>query len=812
MSERRGVAFGNIPSVTVTRTGPGRIAPTPPLGFTRRGNIDLDPEDAITALSGVTPGYRNATRRADPSPGLARDVRDAITAVNPSLSVTITSAGQNAQTGRIGSTRHNTRDGAGPAIDVVVSKPDGSRVTMDTDPRTSAAIAEAMGAVGITGIGHYDWGFHFDRARPGKWGPDRTSATLNADFSTAFDRGQGLTLADIAEKHGTAEDLAALYSTPTPRARPDPDAPRTMGELRSIDPVPVARPDPGLPQTPDMGVNAATAAPMQTFEQARQALGGAPTAAPAPTGMDLGSRSIVAGRSPRSFNDPMGAAMASTAPSSLRSMDDPLGDAMMASPPSTVTSRPSPAAELGTYGSSAPSAPSRDFGAAFNMASPRGLEGVNAIAAAPAPPSMSQAQSLGQMMDVADFPGMAPSPVADPMAEALRGTPAPASPRDRPDPAPAAPNMSLADFGAGMPRGSPTLSLGPTEQMAQMMGMAGMPAPAAPVTAPAAPRERPSPPPTIAPATPRARPEMAPMVAPATPRARPEDVVEEVAAVAPPTVAPVDAPPETPPPAQMAPPPQPQPRPQPQPQPQPVAQPQPQPVAPQPAPAPAPQQRSVPTVAGLAPSINQSIQSAGLPAPPGNMAYGYSPATGIATVSPNAPESVQIAATGPGLFGAINRDTESQIGSRVEDTLGNFALGMTGARVGGFAGGMLGGLVGGPVGAALGAGVGALGGRAIARNAPSMDATGIPGVSPQDAITAGGRQPVSNLGPGVSYSDQRGLAGFFGNLFGRDDEETATAGTSRGISGGFGGFGGFGGGPAGGPGSTTESGSLGGMF
>jgi len=58
-------------------------------------------------------------------------------------------------------------------------------------------------------------------------------------------------------------------------------------------------------------------------------------------------------------------------------------------------------------------------------------------------------------------------------------------------------------------------------------------------------------------------------------------------------------------------------------------------------------------VTGLAPSVMDQLGAAGVGAPTGGYSYGYSPFGDYSMVHAGAPEYAQIAATGPGLFGAL---------------------------------------------------------------------------------------------------------------------------------------------------------------
>lgn len=330
----------------------------------------------------------------------------------------------------------------------------------------------------------------------------------------------------------------------------------------------------------------------------------------------------------------------------------------------------------------------------------------------------------------------------------------------------ARPNMESVNAVAAA-QASPAPSLGPTASLEQMMDVAQMPGPAPTVAAPTlGPQERIDQAFGVLGSTvaaPEETPEATPEVTPQTTQVTAQPAPQPTPA---PTPAPRPAPPPSPPP-QRAPPPAPP------------------PVAPpvqMPTPAPAVAGPiSQPTVTGLAPSVQADIAERGIEAPEG-MNLGYSPFGGVAAVSPNAPEAVQVAATGPGLFGALDRDTGTNIGTMAERGLAEAAVNQGASMIGSGIGAVGGGLVAGPPGAAVGGFLGGLLGRGVSSFA-DLDS-----LSPAAQAVA-----ASSL----SYSNP-------------DDDDPG-----GGVLGGFGGFSGFGGGGlsgVGGPGGTGEMGSLGGMF
>ena len=142
-----------------------------------------------------------------------------------------------------------------------------------------------------------------------------------------------------------------------------------------------------------------------------------------------------------------------------------------------------------------------------------------------------------------------------------------------------------------------------------------------------------------------------------------------------------------------------------------------------------------PTVPGLAPSAMSAVQDSGITAPPGS-ALGYSPSgNGVAAVYSGAPDYVQTAATGPGLFGAIDRDTGTGIGSFMEDRMAGLAAGHLTGNVGGAIGGMAGMALGGPVGGMVGGMVGGFLGGQVGAAIPNAGLVSIPGQPSQGAIS-----------------------------------------------------------------------------
>jgi hypothetical protein len=96
-------------------------------------------------------------------------------------------------------------------------------------------------------------------------------------------------------------------------------------------------------------------------------------------------------------------------------------------------------------------------------------------------------------------------------------------------------------------------------------------------------------------------------------------------------------------------------------------------------------------VTGLAPSVREQAEQMGVTSPAGSR-IGYSPTgTGFTSVYSHPDHYSSIAATGPGIFGAVDKNFDTDFGSRVEDFLAERA--QTAAI------GMAGGAIAGPLGA-----------------------------------------------------------------------------------------------------------------
>jgi hypothetical protein len=119
------------------------------------------------------------------------------------------------------------------------------------------------------------------------------------------------------------------------------------------------------------------------------------------------------------------------------------------------------------------------------------------------------------------------------------------------------------------------------------------------------------------------------------------------------------------------------------------------------------------TVPGLDSTTANLAGAMGIGAAPSGMSLGYSPVgSGFSYVSDSAPSHVQAAASGPGLFGAMNRDFGGQFGSGLENGLSGFGSSFTGRTGGAVAGGLAGAAFGGPIGGLAGAALGGIAGGA----------------------------------------------------------------------------------------------------
>lgn len=167
-------------------------------------------------------------------------------------------------------------------------------------------------------------------------------------------------------------------------------------------------------------------------------------------------------------------------------------------------------------------------------------------------------------------------------------------------------------------------------------------------------------------------------------------------------------------------------------------------------------------VQGLAPSLVERAKEMGLKAPEGQV-IGYSPLAPneLTAVNPNAGP----AATGPGIFGFMERDFG--FGGGIPQAMGSYAAGTPGRIGGGILGGVAGTALGGPVGGLLGTMAGGyLGGRMASSMASN------------NAASALGQAPTAPQGF---------LGGLFGGLFGGGggSEPAATSSTPSTGSTGF---------------------------
>ncbi|WP_305986468.1 hypothetical protein [Roseibium sp. MMSF_3544] len=159
-----------------------------------------------------------------------------------------------------------------------------------------------------------------------------------------------------------------------------------------------------------------------------------------------------------------------------------------------------------------------------------------------------------------------------------------------------------------------------------------------------------------------------------------------------------------------------------------------------PAPQPA-QTPSVKTVAGAVPSVAETVNQYGLDPNPEGAAYGISPwGLGIAKVYDNASENVKIAASGPGLFGALNDEFGTNFGLSPGRTAGPLAMAL---GIGAAAAGL------GPFGLAIPA-ANMLGGSRWAANR-------------MDLVPRNQRQPIEPERKGLFGNVAEKVGGLFGN-------------------------------------------------
>lgn len=119
-----------------------------------------------------------------------------IQAIDPTLTVRVTSGGQEGASGnhpflgkRVGSHRHDVDSkGESGTSDFVLVR-GGKPVLPSEDKALYVRVAEELAAQGFTGIGHYKWGLHVGGGKRAAWGPSTTSADLDPDFKRAIERG-----------------------------------------------------------------------------------------------------------------------------------------------------------------------------------------------------------------------------------------------------------------------------------------------------------------------------------------------------------------------------------------------------------------------------------------------------------------------------------------------------------------------------------------------------------------------------------------------------------------------------------------------
>lgn len=116
----------------------------------------------------------------------------AVKAIDPSLTVVITSGGQ-AQAGsggpRTGSTRHDVgHSGESGTADIALER-NGKAILPAQDKELYAKVLEELAATGFTGLGHYSWGIHVGGGKKAAWGPDKTGQTLDPVFGRAIQNG-----------------------------------------------------------------------------------------------------------------------------------------------------------------------------------------------------------------------------------------------------------------------------------------------------------------------------------------------------------------------------------------------------------------------------------------------------------------------------------------------------------------------------------------------------------------------------------------------------------------------------------------------
>lgn len=144
--------------------------------------------DGYWKVPGIEYDLAGKTRAFPVSKEYVEKVIPAVQAVDPALTVKITSAGQEPGNGT-GSHRHDVDSrGESGTADIVLMK-NGKAIRPEEDKALYSKVIENLAAQGFTGIGHYGWGIHVGGGSRAKWGPDKSGATVDPVFAAAIDRG-----------------------------------------------------------------------------------------------------------------------------------------------------------------------------------------------------------------------------------------------------------------------------------------------------------------------------------------------------------------------------------------------------------------------------------------------------------------------------------------------------------------------------------------------------------------------------------------------------------------------------------------------
>ncbi len=145
-------------------------------------------EDGYWRAPGVEYDLSGKVRAEPVSKEYVEKVIPALQAIDPSLGIKITSAGQQPGHGT-GSHRHDVdKTGHSNTSDFVLTK-NGKPIRPGDDKALYVKAVEELAAAGFTGIGHYEWGIHVGGGSRSAWGPDKTSASVDPDMQRAIQRG-----------------------------------------------------------------------------------------------------------------------------------------------------------------------------------------------------------------------------------------------------------------------------------------------------------------------------------------------------------------------------------------------------------------------------------------------------------------------------------------------------------------------------------------------------------------------------------------------------------------------------------------------